>query len=225
MPNSFNTWPPSRSRTRLTATIASGPSPTTGSTSTACRSRSKILLENLLRNEDDVTVTKDDILGTGRVGPQGDPQPRDCFPAQPESCSRTSPASRRWSTSRRCETPWNGWAEIPRRSIRSSRSELVIGDHSGPDLDEAGDFTGLRDQRRTRVQPQRRAVRLPPLGPGRLQELPGRPPRHRDRPPGEPRISRPGGLLLVPTTREGIRRRRAPGLSPHPWSARTRTPR
>ena len=91
--------------------------------------------------------------------------------------------------------------------------ELVI-DHS-VQVDEAGTRQRLRDQRRAGILPEPRAVRLPPLGPGRLPELPGRPARHRDRPPGEPRIPRPGRLQLD-RRRGRRRRRRAAGLSRHP---------
>ena len=44
------------------------------------------------------------------------------------------------------------------------------------------------DQRRARVRAQRRAVRAPPLGAGRVRQLPGRPAGDRHRPPGQPRV-------------------------------------
>ena len=53
-------------------------------------------------------------------------------------------------------------------------------------------------QRRARVRAQRRALRVPALGPGRLRGLQGRAARHRHRPPGQPRV--PGA--------RGVRRRR-----------------
>ena len=43
----------------------------------------KVLLENLLRHEDGVTVTADDIKGAGRLEPQGRARPRDRVSAQP----------------------------------------------------------------------------------------------------------------------------------------------
>ena len=49
-------------------------------------------------------------------------------------------------------------------------------------------------QRRARVRAQPGALRLPALGPGRLRQLRGRPARHRDRPPGQPRVPRARGL-------------------------------
>ena len=49
----------------------------------------------------------------------------------------------------------------------------------------------LRAQRRDRVRAQQGALPVPPLGPGRLRRLQGRPARHRHRPPGQHRAPRP----------------------------------
>jgi hypothetical protein len=79
-----------------------------------------------------------------------------------------------------------------------------------------GDRGGLPGQRQPRVQPEPRALRLPPLGPGRVPNF--RPcPRHRDRPPGERRIPGAGGLL-VDRRRGGRGRPRARSPTPTPWS-------
>ncbi len=59
-----------------------------------------------------------------------------------------------------------------------------------------------RAQRRARVRAEPRALRLPPLGPGRVRQLPRRAAEHRDRPPGQPRVPR--------ARRRGARRRRLP---------------
>ncbi len=59
----------------------------------------KVLLENLLRNEDGRTVKKDDILAVAAWL-----------------------KNRRWSTSRRCATPCRSSAAMRRRSIRWCRS-------------------------------------------------------------------------------------------------------
>ena len=67
--------------------------------------------------------------------------------------------------------------------------ELVI-DHS-VQVDEFGTRAAFRQQRRARVRAQLRALRVPPLGPGGLPRLQGRAARHRDRPPGQPRVPRP----------------------------------
>ena len=47
-----------------------------------------------------------------------------------------------------------------------------------------------RAQRRARVRAEPRALRLPPLGPGRLRQLPRRAAEHRHLPPGQPRVPR-----------------------------------
>ena len=95
--------------------------------------------------------------------------------------------------------------------------ELVI-DHS-VQVDEAGHAARVRRQRRAGIRAQPRALRVPPLGPERLRQLPRRSARHRDRPPGQPRIPGPRRL----------RRRATNGRPRWPiptrWSAPTRTPR
>ena len=48
----------------------------------------KVLLENLLRYEDGVTVTADDIKGLAALEPQGRARPRDCVSAQPGAVAR-----------------------------------------------------------------------------------------------------------------------------------------
>ena len=50
------------------------------------------------------------------------------------------------------------------------------------------------DERRARVPAQRRALRVPEVGAGRLRQLPGGAAGHRHLPPGEPRVSRADGL-------------------------------
>ena len=67
-------------------------------------------------------------------------------------------------------------------------AELVI-DHS-VQVDEFATRARVRPQRRARVRAKPRALRLPALGPGRVRRLQGRPARHRDRPPGQPRVPR-----------------------------------
>ena len=52
----------------------------------------------------------------------------------------------------------------------------------------------LREERRDGVRAQRRALRLPALGPDRLRQLPRRAAGHRHLPPGEPGVPGPGGL-------------------------------
>ena len=74
----------------------------------------------------------------------------------------------------------------------------------------------VRAQRRARVLAQPRALRVPALGPARVQQLPGRAARHRHRPPGQHRVPRARGVLARRST---ARRSRIPTRS----SAPTRT--
>ena len=53
---------------------------------------------------------------------------------------------------------------------------------------------GLRRQRRAGVRAEPRAICLPPLGAGRVRQLPGRPARYRHRPSGQPRVPGPRRL-------------------------------
>ena len=63
----------------------------------------KILLENLLRTEDGVTVRADDIEALSKWDPKAEPAGRSRS-RRAASCSRTSPASPPSSISRRCAT-------------------------------------------------------------------------------------------------------------------------
>ena len=90
--------------------------------------------------------------------------------------------------------------------------ELVI-DHS-VQVDEAGHRRRLPHQRRAGIQPQPGALRLPPLGPGRLQELPGRPARHRASSTRSTSNTSPGSSSLGRRGRQAAHRRPT-GLSRH----------
>ena len=166
----------------------------------------KILLENLLRNEDGLTVTADDIRGLAAWDPKAVPSREIAFrPSRVLLQDFTGvPAVVDLAAMRDAMKRMGG---DPRKINPLQPVELVI-DHS-VQVDEAGTRAGVPDQRRPRIQPQPRAVRLPPLGSGRVQELPGRSPRYRDRPPGEPRIPRPGRLHL-----DRHRRRTPPDETP-----------
>ena len=82
----------------------------------------KILLENLLRREDDAFVKAADIRALAGVGRRGAAARRKSRSCRRASCCRTSPACRASSTSRRCATASSRSAAIPSRSIRCSRS-------------------------------------------------------------------------------------------------------
>ena len=179
----------------------------------------KILLENLLRNEDGHTVTADDIKGLAHWDPKAIPSREIAFrPSRVLLQDFTGvPAVVDLAAMRDAMKRMGG---DPKKINPLQPVELVI-DHS-VQVDEAGTPLAFQTNAELEFQPQPRALRLPPLGPGRLQELPGRPPRHRDRPPGEPRIPGPRRLHLV---RRVLGRRRKPGCcsTPTRWSAPTRT--
>ena len=71
-------------------------------------------------------------------------------------------------------------------------AELVI-DHS-VQVDVFGTRDAFAHERRARVRAQQRALPVPALGPGGVRQLRRRPARHRDRPPGQPRVPRARGL-------------------------------
>ena len=81
----------------------------------------RILLENLLRNENSSSVTRDDIEALAGWKPGSPNAPRSRF-SPPAFCCRISLAFPRSSISRRCATPWSGSAAIRPKSIRYSRS-------------------------------------------------------------------------------------------------------
>jgi len=79
----------------------------------------KILLENLLRNEDGVAVKRDDALALAHWDPQAKPITEVAFhPARVVLQDFTGVP--RWSIWRRCATPWRPSAATRRASIRSS---------------------------------------------------------------------------------------------------------
>ena len=178
----------------------------------------KVLLENLLRNEDGHDGDRGRHPGLAEWDPKAVPVREIAFrPSRVLLQDFTGvPAVVDLAAMRDAMKRMGG---DPKKINPLQPVELVI-DHS-VQVDEAGTSAGVPDQRRPRIQPQRRALRLPPLGSGRVQELPRRSPRYRDRPPGEPRIPRAGRLHLGRQRRQPPRRCRWP--IPTRWSAPTRT--
>ena len=70
----------------------------------------KILLENLLRNEDGESIRAEDIEALASWNAKDEPQQGDRLHARRAWSCRTSPASRPSSTWRRCATPCASWA-------------------------------------------------------------------------------------------------------------------
>ena len=189
------------------------PEPMPGSTSRACRSRSRSCSRTCSRHEDGVTVTADDIKALASWDPKAEPRREIAFrPSRVLLQDFTGvPAIVDLAAMRDAMKRLGG---DPKKINPLQPVELVI-DHS-VQVDEAGHRAGLRRQRRAGVRAQPRALRLPPLGPERLRQLPRRPARHRHRPPGQSRVPGPRGLRR----RE---RRRARWPIPTRWSAPTRT--
>ena len=152
----------------------------------------KVLLENLLRNEDGTTVTPADIEALARLAPQGRAQPTRSPSARRACCCRTSPACRRSSTSPRCATRWASSAATPTRINPLQPAELVI-DHS-VQVDDFG--TTLAFQRNAELEFERNHERYAFLRWGQrgVPQLQGRAARHRHRPPGQPRVPGARGL-------------------------------
>ena len=161
----------------------------------------RVLLENVLRREDGVTVTAHGRRGGRRLerrrravaGDQLQPRPR-----PPAGLHRRAGRRRPGRDARRDGRPRRRPAEDQPADPGRARDRPL-----GPGR-RLRDAVLDRAELGARVQPQPRALRVPPLGPGRLRELQGRAAEHRHLPPGEPRVPRPRG--------RGARR---PGLSGH----------
>ena len=155
----------------------------------------KVLLENLLRNEDGVARPQGGRRGARDLGPHRRAAKRDRLHAG----ARGDAGLHRRARGRR-----------PRRDARRDGRPRRRPEQDQPaGAGRAGDrplgpgrrvrhARRLPRQRRARVRAQRGALRVPALGPGRVRGLQGRAARHRHRPPGQPRV--PGA--------RGVRRRR-----------------
>ncbi len=127
----------------------------------------------------------------GRLAAECRPSRPRCPSCRHACCCRTSPACRRWSISPRCATRWPTWAAIPalHRAARAGRpGHRPLG--AGRSLPHR---RRVRLQRRARIRAQRRALPAAALGAERLRRPARRAARHGHRPPGQPRVPRPGG--------------------------------
>ena len=172
----------------------------------------RILLENLLRHEDGLTVTAEDIHALANWSPKAPPDREIAFrPARdPPAGLHRRPGAR-------------GPGGDARRGEAHGR---------GPEADQPADAGGpghrplraggpvrlrrrLSRQRGQGVRAQRRAVRVPAVGEGIVPELPRRPPGHRDLPPGEPGVPGAGGVHAEGSA-AGRRRSPTPSSGPTP---------
>ena len=173
----------------------------------------KILLENLLRREDNGFVKADDIRALASWDPTKTVQKEISFmPARVLLQDFTGvPCVVDLAAMRDGVVALGG---RPEQINPLQPVELVI-DHS-VQVDHFGTANALHLNARARVSAQPRALRVPALGTDRVRELPRRPSRDRHRPPGQHRVPRARGL---PRQRRAAR----PSPIPIPCSAPTRT--
>ena len=166
----------------------------------------KVLLENVLRLEDGVSVDRRRRRGDRLLGRGGRAQRRDPLPAG---------AGADAGLHRRARGRRPG-----RDARRDGRDRRRPGEDQPAGRRRPGDRplgpgrrlrqrARLRRQRRARVRAQPRALLLPQVGPGGLRQLQRRAAGDRDLPPGQPRAHRPGRL-------QPRARRHAAGLPRHP---------
>ena len=174
----------------------------------------KILLENLLRFEDGVNVTRADIEAVLDWDAKATPSYEiDFTPARVIMQDFTGvPCVVDLAAMREAVKKLGG---DPQQINPLNPAELVI-DHS-VQVDDYGSVERARDQQQDRVRAQRRALRVPALGPDRVPQFQGGAAEHRHRPPGESRIPRPRRLPQR-------HRRQEPRRIPTPSSAPIRTP-
>ena len=147
----------------------------------------KILLENLLRNEDGVAVRKQDIEALATWDHNAEPSKEIAFtPARVVMQDFTGvPAVVDLAAMRDAMADLGG---DPAKINPLVPAELVI-DHS-VQVDAFGTARRVPHQRRARVRAQPGALRVPALGPDGVRGLRRRPARHRHRAPGQPRVPR-----------------------------------
>ena len=147
----------------------------------------RVLLENVLRMEDGVTVTSADVEAVAGWVAAEEPSREISFtPGRVLLQDFTGvPAVVDLAAMRNAMSDLGGEA---RRINPLLPVELVI-DHS-VQVDEFASKRRDLPERRARVPAEPRALRVPALGAGSVRRFQGRAAEHRDRPPGEPRVPR-----------------------------------
>ena len=176
----------------------------------------KVLLENLLRFEDGVTVTVEDIQAL--VDWQ---------------TTRSSTREIQYRPARVLMQDFTGVpAVVDLAAMRDAMAKLggdpqkinplvpvhLVIDHSVM-VDEFGTPQGVRGKCRARISAQHRALPVPEMGPARVRQFRGRAARHRHLPPGQSRIYR--ARHLEHAAKSAARATRSP--IPTLWSAPTAT--
>ena len=149
----------------------------------------RILLENLLRNEDGKRVSAGGRRGGGAAATA--PASKRSASCPRACCCRTSPACPAWSIWRPCATRWPRWAR-PEPANPLMPVDLVI-DHS-VQVDQFGTDGRLRPQCAARIPAQSRALHSAALGPDGVPQFPRGAAGYRHRAPGESGIPGAGGL-------------------------------
>ena len=127
--------------------------------------------------EDGETVTAEDVEKVARWDATAEPSSEITFAPARVLLQDFHRASRRSSTWRRCADAMAAFGGDPSRIDPLIPAELVI-DHSVR-VDDFASRLAIRRNAELRVPSQPRAVRVPPLGPGRLRRAQGRPRRTR----------------------------------------------
>ena len=151
----------------------------------------KVLLENLLRHEDDRTVRRDDVEALVKWNPQAEPDREIAFrPARVLLQDFTGvPCIVDLAAMRDAITRLGGdraahqsaGADGPRHRSLGAGRLVRVGEE-------------LRPQRHARVRAQQGALCAPALGAAGVPPLPRRAAGHGHLPPGEPRVSGAGGV-------------------------------
>ena len=187
----------------------------------------KVVLENLLRHEDGLAVRPADIEA---VAGWGDRPERHGLGAEDAAEIALTPervlmqdftgvpcvvdlAAMRDALSDPRRRPGQGQPAGPGRA-----GHRPLGHRRG-----VGRPRGLRRERRHRVPAEHRALPAPALGPAGLRRLPGGAARHRDLPPGQPRVPVAGGVRH--RRRQGLLRHAGRHRLPHHHGQRARRPR
>ena len=151
--------------------------------------RLKILLENLLRNEDDAFVKRADIEAMAKWDVKGKRRARDRVPHEP----RAAPGLHRRSRGRRPRRHARRDRVTRRRSARSTRCSRSISS-STTRCRSTNTERKPRSSINTELEFERNKERYVFLrwGQTAFRELPRRAAGHRHRAPGQSRVSRPG---------------------------------
>ena len=151
----------------------------------------KVLLENLLRTEGNGSVTAADIEALAELGREGAAEQGDRVHAR----ARADAGLHRRARGRR---PGGDARRDGRDGRRPGQDQPARAGRARDRPLRAGrrvrHARRLPRERRARVRAQPGALRVPALGPGGVRRLRGRAARHRDRPPGQPRVPRARGV-------------------------------